>query len=43
MSGDKPKSLAGWKSKEGLRFSLLSGTDEVWAMQAPAPPLTQQQ
>ena len=29
MSGDKPKSLAGWKEKEGLRFSLLSGTDEV--------------
>ena len=36
MSGDKPKSLAGWKSKEGLRFSLLSGTDEVSASQAPA-------
>ncbi|KAK9831862.1 hypothetical protein WJX81_002807 [Elliptochloris bilobata] len=29
MSADKPKALAGWKKKEGLRFSLLSGSDEA--------------
>ncbi len=29
MSADKPKSLASWKEKQSLRYSLLSAPDEV--------------